>query len=60
MPTLSCCLIVRDAGDTIQRVLESVRPHVDQLIVCDTGSEDDTIEIAEKYADRLKIGRAHV
>lgn len=52
-PTISCSLIVRDAADTLERVLRSVRPHVDQLVICDTGSIDDTVAIAARYADCL-------
>lgn len=52
-PTLSCSLIVRDSAATLDRVLCSVREHVDQLVVCDTGSVDNTVDIAAKYADNL-------
>lgn len=53
MTTLSCSLIVRDSAKTLERVLESVRPHVDELVICDTGSVDETVDIAAKYADCL-------
>lgn len=53
MPTLGCSLIVRNAQDTLDLALESVRPHVDQLVVVDTGSTDATCEIAAHYADCL-------
>lgn len=53
MVTLSCSLIVRDNESTLERVLESVRPHVDEIVICDTGSTDGTVEIASKYADCL-------
>lgn len=50
---LSCYLIVRDAEATLPRLLESVRPHVDELVIIDTGSVDRTVEIAEATADRV-------
>lgn len=53
MPSLSCYLIVRDAEDTLDRCLASVRPHVDELVIVDTGSTDGTCEIAARYADCL-------
>lgn len=39
-------MIVRDEARCIARCLESVRPYVDTMIVVDTGSVDDTVEIA--------------
>lgn len=43
---LSLCMIVRDSAQTVRACLESIRPFVDELIVVDTGSEDDTVAIA--------------
>jgi glycosyltransferase involved in cell wall biosynthesis len=51
--TLSCAMIVRDAETTLARALKSVRPHVDELVIVDTGSDDGTCAIAAEYADRL-------
>lgn len=53
MALLSCSMIVRDAAPTLERALKSVRPHVDELVIVDTGSVDDTCDIALRYADRL-------
>lgn len=53
MPLLSCGMIVRDSEATIERALRSVRPHVDELVVVDTGSNDRTCQIAAEYADIL-------
>lgn len=50
---LSCAMIVRDSEDTLERALKSVRPHVDELVIVDTGSEDRTLGVASKYADTL-------
>jgi pentatricopeptide repeat protein len=45
-PTVAATLIVRDEARCIARCLESVRPHVDRIILVDTGSTDGTIDIA--------------
>lgn len=50
---ISACVIVKDEENDIGRLLSSIRPIVDQLIVADTGSDDDTVRIAEKYADEI-------
>jgi tetratricopeptide (TPR) repeat protein len=39
-------MIVRDEASMLARCLDSVIPWVDEVIVVDTGSEDDTVEIA--------------
>jgi len=52
--SVSCCMIVKDAEGTLHRCLKSVRPWVEELIVCDTGSTDSTREIARQYADVMK------
>jgi glycosyltransferase involved in cell wall biosynthesis len=48
---LSCCMIVRDDESTLEACLASIRPHVDELICVDTGSEDGSPAIAKRYAD---------
>lgn len=53
MITLSCAMIVRNAEATLERALLSVRPHVTELVIVDTGSTDGTLEIAGRYADTL-------
>lgn len=45
-PRLALVMIARDESRCIARCLDSVRPHVDQMIVLDTGSTDATVEIA--------------
>jgi glycosyltransferase involved in cell wall biosynthesis len=50
---LSACLIVKDEGPCIEKCLKSVRNHVDEIVVVDTGSADNTVELAKKYADKV-------
>ena len=44
-PTLALSMIVRDAALSLPACLESVRGIVDEIVVADTGSADDTIEV---------------
>src|SRR5690349_2282865 len=46
MTRLALVMIARDAEASIARALESARPHVDRMIVVDTGSSDATREAA--------------
>lgn len=49
---LACALIVRDDSTTLRACLESIRPHVDELVVLDTGSQDGSPAIAREYCDK--------
>jgi Tfp pilus assembly protein PilF/glycosyltransferase involved in cell wall biosynthesis len=46
IPRLSLCMIVRDESQSIEKCLKSVEPIVDQIVVVDTGSTDNTKAIA--------------
>lgn len=52
-PKLSLAMIVRDNQRTIGAALESIRPWVDELVIVDTGSTDETPRIAESLGARL-------
>ncbi|WP_088185951.1 glycosyltransferase [Desulfosporosinus sp. FKA] len=49
--TISLCMIVRDEEQTISRCLDSVTGIPDEIIIVDTGSIDQTKEIAQKYTN---------
>jgi tetratricopeptide (TPR) repeat protein len=53
MTTLSFCAIVKNEAQNLARCLASVRPYVDELIVVDTGSTDDTSAIAQQYGAKV-------
>ncbi len=44
--TLSLCMIAKNESGTIGRCLQSAKDLVDEIIVVDTGSTDDTVDIA--------------
>lgn len=52
-PVLSGCLIVRNNAGTIRQCLTSLRPWVDELVVVDTGSTDETPQIARELGARV-------
>lgn len=47
--TLSLCMIVKNEERFLPDCLESVKDIVDQIVIVDTGSEDNTVEIAKRY-----------
>ncbi len=49
MPKLSLSMIVKNEAENLRRCLDSVKGVVDEMIVMDTGSTDDTIAIAQSY-----------
>jgi len=46
---ISLCMIVKDEEAMLGRTLAAAAPHVDEIIVVDTGSTDRTVEIAESH-----------
>ncbi len=53
MSTLSVVMIVKNEAHCIAECLESVRAIADEIVVGDTGSDDDTIAIARGYGARV-------
>lgn len=53
VPRLSLCMITRNEAENIDRCLESVREFVDEIVVVDTGSVDDTTAVAAGYGAKV-------
>lgn len=53
MPTISLCMIVRDEAAVLERCLQSVVHLVDEIILVDTGSVDETKTIAAAFTPHL-------
>ena len=47
--SLSVCMIVQNEEKYIQKCLDSIQDVADQIVVIDTGSEDDTIPLVKEY-----------
>lgn len=50
---ISLCMIVRDEGEHLGRCLDSVKDLVDEMLIVDTGSEDNTREIAKSRGAKV-------
>lgn len=51
--TISLCMIVRDEAEVLGRCLDSVAELVDEIVVVDTGSADETKAIARRYTSKV-------
>lgn len=52
--SLALCCIVKNEALNLARCLDSVRNCVDQIVLVDTGSEDETVEIAKHYGATIE------
>ena len=56
MPTVSLCMCLKDESATLQAVIESALPAVDEVVIgVDESSTDDTLAIARRYASPGKL-----
>ena len=53
MITISLCMILKDEEKTIQRCLDNMKDVVDEIVIVDTGSKDNTKELIKEYTDKI-------
>lgn len=53
MATISLCMIVKNEEKVLARCLNSVKEAMDEIILVDTGSEDQTKEIARSFTEHV-------
>ena len=49
-------MIVKNESRIIIRLLESVAPYIDEYVICDTGSTDNTKELIHRFFAERRIG----
>ncbi|MBN94322.1 MAG: hypothetical protein CL928_09645 [Deltaproteobacteria bacterium] len=57
MPAVSAVLIALDEAHRIAEAIRSVRPWVDEVLVLDGGSRDDTVRVARSEGARVETHR---
>jgi len=50
---LALCLIVKNESRFLESCIRAVKAHVSEILVLDTGSEDNTIEIAKRHTKKV-------
>ena len=53
MITISLCMIVKNEESVLARCLESIKDIVDEIIIVETGSTDNTKKIAYQYTQKV-------
>ncbi|KFD81262.1 glycosyl transferase 2 family protein [Vibrio paracholerae] len=55
MPTLAVALIVKNEAKHLQACLETVAGWVDEIVILDSGSNDETEAIARRFTDKFFV-----
>lgn len=52
-PTISLCMIVKNEEKNLPETLNSVKDYIDEIIIVDTGSTDNTVEVARSFGAKV-------
>ena len=55
IPTLSACLVVRNEEKNIRKCLDNIKNLVDEIIIVDGFSEDNTVSICKEYTEKVYL-----
>lgn len=55
MPTLSVAMIVKNEAQDLADCLDTVKGWVDEIVILDSGSTDETAQIAEQYGAKFYV-----
>ncbi|MGR5541969.1 glycosyltransferase, partial [Vibrio campbellii] len=53
--TLAVALIVKNEASKLRSCLDSVKEWADEIVLLDSGSEDDTALVAQEYTDKFYV-----
>lgn len=50
---LSCLILTKNNAKTLEYALRSIYKYVDEIVLLDSGSDDDTLKVARRYTDKI-------
>lgn len=53
MIPISVCIITKNEAEYLEQCLAALKPYPFEIVVTDTGSDDNSLEIARQYTDRV-------
>lgn len=53
MIPISVCIITKNEAENLRRCLEALKPYPFEIVVTDTGSEDNSLDIARQYTEHV-------
>lgn len=53
--SLSVCVITKNEADRIRKCLDSVKSLADEIVILDSGSTDNTVEVVKEYTDKVWV-----
>jgi glycosyltransferase involved in cell wall biosynthesis len=53
MATIALCMIVKDEADNLRKLLPPVKEFFDEIVIVDTGSDDDSVDVAESVGAKI-------
>lgn len=56
-PTLAVALIVKNEAKNLDACLKTVAEWVDEIVILDSGSTDETEKVARKYAEKFHVNK---
>ncbi|MEF1230275.1 glycosyltransferase, partial [Vibrio fortis] len=56
-PTLAVALIVKNEAKNLEACLNTVADWVDEIVVLDSGSTDETEQVAREYTEKFHVNK---
>lgn len=53
MPKISCCIITMNQSDRLKMAIGNIKNYVDEVVVVDGGSKDDSVKIAKELGAKV-------
>lgn len=53
MIPISVCIITKNEAENLKKCLEALKPYPFEIVVTDTGSEDNSLDVARQYTEQV-------